>query len=113
MKTLLNMIRLPLASFQGVDFEHLATLELIHVGPTQLQLTDFQFQALAGELQLSDSDTGTPVVVTPNEGSGNTVNADSASGGGGSTTLPGLTALALCLLAFKRKRGAKGEPHNV
>ena len=112
-KTLLNMIRLPLASFQGVDFEHLATLELIHVGPTQLQLTDFQFQALAGELQLSDSDTGTPVVVTPNEGSGNTVNADSASGGGGSTTLPGLTALALCLLAFKRKRGAKGEPHNV
>lgn len=111
-KTLLNMVRLPLASFEGVDFEHLASLELIHLGPTQLQLTDFQFQALAGELQFSDSDTGTPIEVEPNEETGNTTNSGNSSGGGGSTTLPGLMALALSLLAFKRKRITKGARRN-
>lgn len=111
-KTLLNMVRLPLASFQGVDFEHLATLELIHVGPTQLQLTDFQFQALAGQLQLADSDTEIPIAVSPNEGSETNENLGSNVGGGGSTTLPGLATLALMLVAFKRKRVIKAASRN-
>ncbi|WP_341236911.1 hypothetical protein [uncultured Limnobacter sp.] len=105
-KTLLNMVRLPLASFQGVNFEHLASLELVHIGPTQLQLTDFQFQALAGELKLANTDTENPTDLEPSENNmAETASfLDGQSGGGGSTTLPGLAVLALMLSAFKRKR---------
>ncbi|MCQ8895277.1 hypothetical protein NQT62_02340 [Limnobacter humi] len=111
-KTLLNMVRLPLKDFAGIDFEHLKSLALEAEGLVKLQLTDVQLQALAGPLPnipVSDAGGGTPTSPTET-GTGSTggtgatsAGNTSTTGGGGSMGWAGLLMLTAALAAYRRK----------
>ncbi|HEX4918763.1 MAG TPA: hypothetical protein VFV43_12755 [Limnobacter sp.] len=109
-KTLLNMVRLPLNAFTGLDFEHIESASIASEGLVKVQLTDLQFQALAGGLVLqSEGDSETPApenndgTLDPAENAAGGTNNLANPGGGGALNWLGLIGLAICLAASRRR----------
>lgn len=125
-KTMLNMVQLPLASFEGINFEHLQSLALINTGTTKLQLAEIQFQAIKGALVLPEPEPEPepetppqpepepepePQTEEPAPSDPPTVQPQStdpqpipAGGGGGALGLIGLLGLRHLLTVYRRKK---------
>ncbi|HEX4879684.1 MAG TPA: hypothetical protein VFV39_07565 [Limnobacter sp.] len=105
-KTLLNMVKLPLNAFKGIDFEHVQSVALVNNSLVKLQLTDVQFQALGGPLVLppdNPDDEGNDGTLDPSENGGGVPTNQAAQGGGGGMSLLGLLALMGCLAVWRRR----------
>ena len=125
-KTLLNMVKLPLSAFSGVDFAHIEKVTIASEGLVKMQMTDLQFQAIAGALPATGGETGGGGSGGGGEtgggdtgGSGDTGSGNGGGlspsetggtsslvnpGGGGALNLFGLFGLLGCLLMLRNNR---------
>lgn len=133
-KTILNMVQLPLAAFEGLEFDRLQTLTFSNSGTIKLQLAEIQFQALAGALVLppepplppapnppveppapttpsNPTAPPEPPTLTPQE-TGSPMTMASGGGGGGAFGLIGVMGLFFALLAnrFSRYTASSQRP---
>ncbi|MDX1669568.1 MAG: hypothetical protein R3194_09135, partial [Limnobacter sp.] len=125
-KTILNMVQLPLAAFEGLEFANLQSLTFSNTGDIKLQVAEIQLQALVGALVLPPEPplppaNNPPVTppVTPSEQPSqppeqpaatpqqtSTSAAVTAGGGGGALGMLGLAGLVSLLAARRRTQKA-------